>query len=230
MSTIHFIGGEKGGVGKSVTSRLLAQYYVDSQQPLIVFDSDRSHGALLRFYREFCLPVNLDDFESSDQIMDAATEDDRAIIVDLAAQTAASLQKWTAQSDLPGLAQELGVPLWYWHVMDDGRDTLTVLDDLLDTFGDTLGYVIVRNHGRGKDFTPFNTSEVCQRAVAANARFFDLGELHTNTMKKIDHLGISFWAAANNKDAGLGLLERQRVRVWLKNCYKQLEGLDCLRL
>ncbi|HSS39597.1 MAG TPA: mobilization protein, partial [Polyangia bacterium] len=26
MSTIHFIGGEKGGVGKSVVARLCAQY------------------------------------------------------------------------------------------------------------------------------------------------------------------------------------------------------------
>ena len=29
MSRIHFVGGEKGGVGKSVVARLLAQYYID---------------------------------------------------------------------------------------------------------------------------------------------------------------------------------------------------------
>src|SRR5687767_1308445 len=29
MANIHLIGGEKGGVGKSLVSRLLAQYFID---------------------------------------------------------------------------------------------------------------------------------------------------------------------------------------------------------
>lgn len=29
MSMIHFVGGEKGGVGKSVLARLLSQYFLD---------------------------------------------------------------------------------------------------------------------------------------------------------------------------------------------------------
>jgi len=42
MSTIHLIGGEKGGVGKSVVARLLAQYMIDHEIPFIGFDTDRS--------------------------------------------------------------------------------------------------------------------------------------------------------------------------------------------
>lgn len=33
MSSIHFIGGGKGGVGKSLNARLLAQYMIDQQIP-----------------------------------------------------------------------------------------------------------------------------------------------------------------------------------------------------
>jgi len=29
MSTVHLVGGEKGGVGKSVVARLLAQSFID---------------------------------------------------------------------------------------------------------------------------------------------------------------------------------------------------------
>jgi len=29
MSKVHFVGGEKGGVGKSVVARLLCQYCID---------------------------------------------------------------------------------------------------------------------------------------------------------------------------------------------------------
>ena len=50
MANIHFIGGEKGGVGKSVVARVLAQYFIDHNHPFLGFDTDRSHGALMRFY------------------------------------------------------------------------------------------------------------------------------------------------------------------------------------
>ena len=73
MATIHFIGGEKGGVGKSVVARLLAQYFIDRQLPFLGFDSDRSHGALLRFYAGFASPVAIDRFESLDAVVEAAT-------------------------------------------------------------------------------------------------------------------------------------------------------------
>ena len=38
LSKVHLIGGEKGGVGKSMMSRLLAQYFIDNQIPFIGFD------------------------------------------------------------------------------------------------------------------------------------------------------------------------------------------------
>ena len=53
MPRVHFIGGEKGGVGKSVVSRVLSQYFIDHQIPFVGFDTDRSHGSLLRFYADF---------------------------------------------------------------------------------------------------------------------------------------------------------------------------------
>ena len=45
-------------------------------------------------------------------------------------------------------------------------------------------------------------------------------------MTKIDAASASFWAAANKSDgdtSGLGLLERQRVKVWLKNAFAEIE-------
>ena len=78
MSTIHFIGGEKGGVGKSVVARLCAQYCIDRAIPFVAADADGSHGALLRFYADYTRPVDLAEFESADVILALATESDRA--------------------------------------------------------------------------------------------------------------------------------------------------------
>jgi len=48
-------------------------------------------------------------------------------------------------------------------------------------------------------------------------------------MQKIDARDTSFWAAIQPADAGgasLGLLERQRVKVWLGRVYEQIGRLD----
>ena len=78
MSIIHFIGGEKGGVGKSLVARVLAQYLIDHKLPFLGFDSDRSHGALLRFYAGFASPVVIDDYDSLDKVVEAAAENPSA--------------------------------------------------------------------------------------------------------------------------------------------------------
>ena len=72
MTTIHFIGGEKGGVGKSVVARVLAQFMIDHDIPFMAFDTDRSHGSLLRFYADYASPTLIDSYQSLDAIIETA--------------------------------------------------------------------------------------------------------------------------------------------------------------
>src|SRR5258708_387543 len=118
MTNIHLIGGEKGGVGKSLVARLLAQYMIDNNISFLGFDSDRSHGALLRFYAGYASPVLIDSYDSMDAIVEAAAEaPERRVLVDLAAQTQERLTQWMDDSQLLEVAPELGLHIRYWHVM-----------------------------------------------------------------------------------------------------------------
>ncbi len=224
MSQIHFIGGEKGGVGKSVLARLLAQYHIDRGLPFRVFDTDLSHGAMMRFYGEYATPIALDDFAGADQLMDAAVERPQNVLVDLAAQTTRPLFRWMNDNDLPGLAAEEGVGVVLWHVMDDGADGIGLLEQLFAQLPLDARCVVVRNLGRGKDFSAFEASQARASAHALGAPVLDLPELHATTMRKLDHDNLSFWAAANNRDAGLGLMERQRVKVFMRRAYEQFDA------
>ena len=228
MSSIDLIGGEKGGVGKSVVARLVAQHFINQGQPFVGFDSDRSHGALLRFYAGFASPVVVDRTESLDRIAEAAADGpDRRVLVDLAAQTQEPLVRWLDESASLDLAAELGIEVRYWHVMDSGRDSVDLLRTLLDRFGDRLRYVLVLNELRGDDFSTLDRSGERERALALGARVVRLRRLQDAAMRKIDAGSASFWAAANgtSKDSsGLGLMERQRVRAWLKHAYAELDA------
>lgn len=223
MSNIHFIGGEKGGVGKSVLARLLAQYHIDQRRPFAAFDTDQSHGALLRFYADFSHPMDLGDFESADQLMESALSAEQDILVDLAAQTSQSLHRWIDQNEFLDLAEEQQARVVFWHVLDDGADGICLLDALLDRYEGAASFVVVRNYGRGKNFSAYDTSATRTRAEEQGAWVVDLPELHAGTMRKIDHGSASLWAAAHTKDTGLGLMDRQRVRVWINRAYQQFD-------
>ena len=226
MATIHFIGGEKGGVGKSVVARVLAQYFIDHQIDFQGFDTDRSHGSLLRFYTDYASPVIVDRYESLDAVMEAAAAGgDRRILVDLAAQTHDALVKWMDESGVLELAADEGHSVKYWHVMDSGKDSVDLLKKLFDRFGARLNYVIVLNQLRGDSFEILSKSGERQRAIDFNARFVSLRKLHDTVINKIDACSSSFWAAKNRSETnptGLGILERQRVKVWLNNAYEQM--------
>ena len=89
---IHLIGGEKGGVGKSVIARLLAQYLIDKNHAFRVFDADLSHGAMMRYYTSYSELVDIRRFDNIDQIVEKALESNETIILDLAAQTSRPLK------------------------------------------------------------------------------------------------------------------------------------------
>ncbi len=223
MASIHFIGGEKGGVGKSLTARVLAQYCIDRQIPFIGFDTDRSHGALLRFYADYTSPVAMDRAEALDAIVEAAAEQpERRVLVDLAAQTHDTLAQWMEEASLLAVAAEEGIELHYWHVMDAGKDSADLLKKLLDRFGAGLRYVLVRNQVRGSDFSVLEQSGEEARALALGAKVVHLKKLSEPALLKIDGASSSFWKASV-AGGGLGLLERQRVKTWLADAYREFD-------
>ena len=233
MSSLNFIGGEKGGVGKSVMARALAQYFIDRSVPFIGFDTDRSHTSFTRFYADYASPVIVDTYEGLDLIVGAFEEPPtvvdkpKSVIVDLAAQTAAPLARWVKDSDLLSVLAELGVTVNFWHLADAGKDSVDLLDRLINTFGAGPNYFVVKNQGRGSDFSQIDDSSALKKAVALGAHVINLGQLHEASMRKIDRQNASFWSAINQRSGPdyLGLLERQRVKTWLKNTYSTLDGL-----
>jgi hypothetical protein len=230
MSHIHFIGGEKGGVGKSLLARVLAQHFIDRNQPFIGFDTDRSHGALLRYYGDYAAPLLLDAHDSLDPVIEAATaEPGRRVLVDLAAQTQAPLLRWLDEASVPALAAELGLKMTYWHVMDAGRDSADLLGRWLDgATGGAAGLplVMVLNEVRGDGFEQLEASGLVPRAQAQGARSVRLRKLPDTLLQKVDAKGQSFWAATQAASSGLGLLDRQRLKLWLQRTQAELATLD----
>ena len=226
------MGGEKGGVGKSVAARVLAQYFIDKGRPFTGYDTDRSHTSFARFYGEYAAPVIVDSYEGLDRIVESFEDTplgvpQKSVIVDLAAQTAAPLAAWVRDSDLLALLGAMGVAVNFWHLADAGKDSVELLDRLVNTFGAGPNYIVVKNLGRGSDFSQLDDSPSLRKAIALGARVIVLEQLHEASMRKIDRQNTSFWAAIHNRTGAeaLGMLERQRVKMWLKSTYECFDTL-----
>ena len=203
MANIHLIGGEKGGVGKSLVARILAQYLIDKQLPFLGFDTDQSHGALIRFYAGFASPVLVDSYEALDAIVEAAVaQPDRRILVDLAAQTHEPLVRWMEESGVLDLARDGAFTINYWHVMDAGKDSVDLLTKLLTQFGDRLRYVLVLNHLRDDDFSILQKSGAKPGRSELGARVVSVKRLNERAIQKIDASSSSFWAATERRGQG----------------------------
>lgn len=226
MSDIHFVGGEKGGVGKSVVARLLTQYFIDHTKSFKALDADASHGALLRFYSDYTQPVSLSDAADTDRIMQLAVEENQTVLVDLPSQSRKALDNWLSENEILSLAHENTIRVVFWHVMDDSVDASNLLAQTLANASDLANYVIVKNYGRGEDFSHFEGSELEQVALNRSAKIISISPLQSATIRKIDRLNFSFWAAANNTNVRIGeclsFMERQRVKTWLKASHEQI--------
>jgi len=227
-SRILLIGGEKGGVGKSLVSRALAQYFIDHSMPFVGFDTDRSHGALMRFYADYASPILIDRYEALDHIVEVAVEQSGLrVLVDLAAQTHAPLVAWMDDSGVLDLARENGLQITYWHVMDTGRDSVDLLRQILERFQDRLNYVVVRNQLRGNDFSNLEKSGLLDRLSDLGGGVIEVKQLHQSVIQKIDAKDSSFWAAKQSGTefgAGLGLMERQRLKTWMNHVFAEFSA------
>jgi hypothetical protein len=213
-----------------VTARLLAQWLIDHSQPFAGIDGDASHAALARHYKDFTQAVDLHVPESADQIVDRALGAERRVLVDLPAHSASTLESWLFEANVLGFAREMGIAVTFWHVTDGGFASLVDIEHALTVLADQVRHVVVKNYGRSKDFSQFESSDVRRHLDALSGKTFDLPELDAATMYGVDRLGLSYWAAVNVNEGETALkpLERQRIKLWLQRCYERLDALNAL--
>ena len=228
-SIIHLVGGEKGGVGKSLMARLLVHYMLERGLPFRAFDADRSNAALLRYYPKVSTQLLADRHDHLDRIIETAHETPGGrIVVDLAAQTHDLLVKWMEGIDMIDMVESMDYKVCYWHVMDCGKDSVDLLRRLFDRFGSRLGYVIVQNQVRGENFDLFEKSAEKPRAVELGAKFVSIRHLMNHVMHKIDASNAPFAMSRNPErdNTGLGLVDRQRLKLWLTHAFAQMDQVD----
>ena len=235
MADLHFIGGEKGGVGKSLVARTLAQYLLDNNTPCTLFDTDRSNPDLARVYGQvqLCRLAVFSEGErfedTANQVFSAAIE--QRVLVNLPAQVFPAMKKWYEDNELFTIAPEEKVRFFIWFVTDGGYDSLSLLAKSLAFYQNHAQHIVVRNWGRNE----FNDwDEII--ASKENTRLEELLSQYSPTLidfpkfigtaerNRIDALSLTFGQARDDKESNA--ISRQRVKKFLRSAYEAFETTE----
>lgn len=227
MPTLNYVGGEKGGCGKSFLVRALMQYHLDRQLPFIGFDTDRSNPDCKRCYDSAC-DIKLAVLSEAERLEDSANilfnnalEHD--VLCNLPAQVAPALKSWIYNNQLLELAAETGVQFRMFFVSDAGYESLKLLERSLKLFGAHIPHVLVQNRGMTDDWSPVEEDSRLQQllvdysVVVMNFPRF-IGNADRNF---IDRHSLTFGEALYHPD--LGPISRQRVKTFLKKAYAEFD-------
>jgi hypothetical protein len=150
MILVHLVTGEKGGVGKSIFSKILIAYYVQHQIPMVVVECDRSNGDVgdacqgkhTVIYGRFT--DNLDEMNAADVVLESVLEHQVPAIVNTPAQSFAGKSKWFHRGGLEA-AIDNQIKLVDWLITSGEKDSIGLIYQALNSFGTQIQHVLVRN-------------------------------------------------------------------------------------
>ncbi|MEO0936389.1 MAG: mobilization protein MobD-like protein, partial [Cyanobacteria bacterium J06641_2] len=154
MARIHLIDGEKGGVGKSLFTRVMVQYAIDNKLEHTLVDADITNQDVKRFYdyavdAEFSEAVNKGD--KADIIFELARE--KPVIVNLPANVFPKVNNWIKNGRLLEVADKYGVDICKWFVCDGGFESIDLFKQSINLYKDKMLHIFVKNLGKTDDWS-----------------------------------------------------------------------------
>lgn len=223
---IHLIDGEKGGVGKSLFARVVVQYHLDNELPFIAVETDRSNPALAGIYSNVCrfafFSEDENQLDKADPIYNFALE--KSVIVDLPAQAYRPVKNWIIKNNLIELGKEDSVSFYKWFVCDGGYDSLKLLKQTLEEFGDNIQHILVKNMGKCEDWQHLALDKKLQELLTSkDVKIINFPKFYHMERNLIDMRRLTFSEAL--EPANFHSISRQRIKSFLRESYNVISEL-----
>jgi CobQ/CobB/MinD/ParA nucleotide binding domain len=162
VKSIYFIGGSKGGVGKSLAAMATIDYLQERGETVLLIDSDTSNPDVWKVYRESTESelVNLDEADGWIGLVNLCeSKPESAVVINTAARNNKSVAAYgqTLNGTLAELRRRL-VTLW---MINRQRDSLELLKEYMDAMPDAVVHVVRNAHfGPEEKFELYNGSKL----------------------------------------------------------------------
>ncbi len=236
MSTIHFILQGKGGVGKTLISSLLAQYFLENSLPLQCLNTDTINNSFKKFKSLNVQSVDIlkDQMVQQsefDQVIEKIVNSDDHFVIDNGASSFVPIAKYITHNEIISLFNSYGKTV-YFHVPITGgpaqHETLTGFNGLLTEFGDNANFMIWENRHFGEimhDGLPLKEMSIYKKfqdRIDAVISFGERKPQFTLDFEKMAKSSLTFDEAIKSKD--FFIMSKQRLTMMRRDLFVQIKS------
>jgi hypothetical protein len=176
---IILVSGSKGGVGKSLTTMALLDYFAANHRFMKLIDADVNNPDVCRCYGRLAEGeiLNMDDVEDWIQLVNICDAMPfKAIVVNTPAQSNVAVAKHAPL--LLNSLRELARPLITLWVINRQRDSLELLNDYMAHMDGGMIHVVCNGYfGEEKKFELYRNSAIRESLAAAGGKTLFLPDL-----------------------------------------------------
>lgn len=237
MANVHIFLQGKGGVGKSFSATMLAQFLIDSGKEAICIDTDpvnATFSAYKRFNASYIdlmrdkkiNPLKFDEIVEKISVVN----EDASVIIDNGASSFITFSDFILENDVPSLLSEMGNSLYVHTIITGGDaqdDTVHGFASLVSQFRTPLIVWInpyfgtVERGGKGfEDFKPYKDNRDRVAGIIHLPRF----QAETFGVNIGDMLKSRLTFTEAIEDAEASIMTRQRLKIAQRQIYAQIEA------
>ncbi len=233
--TLLLVGADKGGVGKTTTSRAVLDFMARRNIMARAFDTENPRGTLKRFYPGITEVIDLhavrDQMKVLDTLESAAV---KVTVVDLKAGNLSTALETFENIGVLEAARSGQFDLGLIHVVGP---SIASLDEMGEVARYTKGlhYIVARNFINETNFFEWDDKTYKKYfAGLSNAREIIIPKLNEMAYEQVDLAGVTFSDFIDNKNARgepgkFSFVLRGYVRKWLGDLDKEFERLDVIK-
>jgi hypothetical protein len=218
-TSIYYVGGSKGGVGKSLVSFALVDYLINRDQRVLLIDTDNSNPDVYKAHKDEGLPAlvckmrSLDDADGWAAMLNAVeSHPEHVVVINSAAR---SEEGMTAYGELLKAALHVVKRnlITFW-VINRHRDSVELLHSFQRIFSDTPIHVC-RNlyFGTPDRFDMYNSSKI-KEALEPHCMTLDFPELASRVVDTFYSGRTPIWRAILESP----LVNRVELLRWQTRC------------
>jgi hypothetical protein len=221
--TIFFVGGCKGGVGKTFVSLALIDYLQDKNYLVNAIETDNTNPEILKIFKncpDSRVPVRQYDLTAANGWVDLvnfiSTIDNDPIVINTAAGNNGSVDSYGGilEEALEDLNKKL-VTLWVINRQKDSLGLLLLFMKIFSNFNNTSIYIVRNNYfGNAEQFELYNNSKLRKDFEAKGWATIDFPDVADRVADDIYSNSISIKQALAKMPIG----NRAELKRW-RNVY-----------
>ena len=233
--TLILVGADKGGVGKTTTSRALLDFLARRNILARAFDTEDPRGTLKRFYPGITEVIDLEEVADQMKVLDTLeTAAVKVTVVDLKAGAMSDALETFENIGILEAARSGQFNMALIHVIGPSIASLDEMGEIAK-YTEGLSYIVARNFINETNFFEWDDKTYKKYfAGLSNAREIDIPKLNEMAYEQVDLAGATFSDVIDNKNArgdtgNFSFVLRGYVRKWLRDLDAEFEKLDLIK-